>query len=48
MQQEKDPVLVSLGGGVKDVEVRTVDTKAGTMVIVHLLVDTGTPWEPTP
>ena len=38
---EKDPVLVSLGGGVKDVEVRTVDTKAGTMVIVHLLVDTG-------
>lgn len=38
---EKDPVLVSLGGGVKDVEVRTVETKAGTMVIVHLLVDTG-------
>lgn len=38
---EKDPVLVSLGGGVKDVEVRAIETKAGVMVIVHLLVDTG-------
>jgi len=38
---EKDPVLVKLGGGVKDVEVRVLDTKVGPMVIVHLLVDTG-------
>lgn len=38
---EKDPVLVKLGGGVKDVEVRVIDTKVGPMVIVHLLVDTG-------
>lgn len=38
---EKDPVLVKLGGGAKDVEVRVLDTKVGPMVIVHLLVDTG-------
>ena len=38
---EKDPVLVKLGGGVKNVEVRVLDTKIGAMVIVHLLVDTG-------
>lgn len=38
---EKDPVLVKLGGGVKDVEVRVLETKVGNMVIVHLLVDTG-------
>ena len=37
---EKDPVLVKFGGGVKDVEVRVIDTMVGTMVIVHLLVDT--------
>lgn len=36
----KDPVLVSLGGGVKDVEVRILDSIVGPMVIVHLLVDT--------
>lgn len=36
---EKDPVLVKYGGGVKDVEVRFLDTKVGPMVIVHLLVD---------
>ena len=37
---EKDPVLVKMGGGVKDVEVRTIETLEGIMVIVHLLVDT--------
>ncbi len=41
MCNEKDPVLVKLGGGAKDVEVRVLDTKVGPMVIVHLLVDTG-------
>ena len=39
--RSKDPVLVSLGGGVKDVEVRILDSIVGPMVIVHLLVDTG-------
>ena len=37
----KDPMLVKLGGGVKDVEVRVLDSIVGPMVIVHLLVDTG-------
>ena len=38
---EKDPVLVKMGGGVKDVEVRIIETLEGTIVIVHLLIDTG-------
>jgi len=37
---EKDPVLVQFGGGVKDVECRVLDTIVGPMLIVHLLVDT--------
>ncbi|PCN50855.1 hydroxymethylglutaryl-CoA reductase, degradative [Candidatus Geothermarchaeota archaeon ex4572_27] len=36
---ERDPTLVSLGGGVKDVEARVVETAIGPMLIVHLLVD---------
>ena len=36
---EMDPVLVRLGGGAKDLEVRVVDSKVGPMLIVHLLVD---------
>ena len=35
----KDPVLVKLGGGAKEIEVRIVPSARGTMVIVHLLVD---------
>jgi hydroxymethylglutaryl-CoA reductase len=37
---EKDPVLVQNGGGAVDVEVRTLETIRGPMVIVHLLVNT--------
>jgi len=37
---EQDPMLVKLGGGAKDLEVRVLDTPSGPMVIVHLLVDT--------
>ena len=37
---EKDPVLVKFGGGVKDVEARIISTKKGVMVIVHLKVNT--------
>ena len=37
----KDPMLVKLGGGVKDVEVRVLDSLVGPMVVVHLLVDRG-------
>lgn len=36
---EKDPILVKLGGGAKDLEVRVIDTFKGPMIIVHLLVD---------
>ena len=36
---EQDPILVKLGGGARDIEARVLDTEAGPMVIVHLLVD---------
>ncbi len=36
----KDPTLVKLGGGVKDIEVHLIDTAKETMVVVHLIVDT--------
>jgi hydroxymethylglutaryl-CoA reductase len=36
---EKDPVLVGLGGGAKDIDARVVQTIAGPMVIAHLYVD---------
>jgi hydroxymethylglutaryl-CoA reductase len=35
-----DPVLVKLGGGFRDLEVRVLDTRGGVMVITHLIVDT--------
>lgn len=37
---EQDPMLVKLGGGAKDLEVRVLETSSGPMVVVHLLVDT--------
>ena len=36
---EKDRILIRLGGGAKDIEVRVIDTLAGPMVISHLLVN---------
>ena len=36
---DQDPVLTSLGGGAKDLEVKVLDTTTGPMVIVELLVD---------
>jgi len=36
---EQDPVLVSLGGGARDLEARIIDTFLGKMVIAELLVD---------
>ncbi|GAW33127.1 3-hydroxy-3-methylglutaryl-coenzyme A reductase [Roseovarius sp. A-2] len=35
-----DPMLVELGGGLRDVEVRLLDGRHGRMVVVHLIVDT--------
>lgn len=36
---EQDPVLVKLGGGAKDIEIRIINTLSGPMVIVHIIVD---------
>lgn len=35
-----DPVLVGLGGGFRELEVRVIRTASGPMVITHLIVDT--------
>jgi hydroxymethylglutaryl-CoA reductase len=35
-----DPLLVKLGGGFRDLEVRIVDGQTGSMVVVHIIVDT--------
>lgn len=37
---EKDPMLISLGGGMKDLEVHIIPSPVGVMVIMHLIVDT--------
>jgi hydroxymethylglutaryl-CoA reductase len=36
---EQDPMLVSVGGGAKDLEVKVIDAKTGPMVITELHVD---------
>ncbi len=36
---KRDSVLVSFGGGAKDIEVRKIESKIGEMLVVHLLVD---------
>ena len=36
---EQDPILVKLGGGVKDVEARVIESPIGPMLIVHLIVN---------
>ncbi|QCK86299.1 hydroxymethylglutaryl-CoA reductase, degradative [Phreatobacter aquaticus] len=35
-----DPLLVKLGGGFRDLEVRVVPTRGGEIVVTHLIVDT--------
>lgn len=35
-----DPVLLSFGGGFRDVEVRVLDSQGGPMLVTHLIVDT--------
>jgi hydroxymethylglutaryl-CoA reductase len=35
-----DPILVQLGGGFRELEVRVIETRSGPMVITHLIVDT--------
>jgi hydroxymethylglutaryl-CoA reductase len=36
---DQDPMLVSVGGGAKDIEVKVIDTNSGPMVITELHVD---------
>lgn len=36
---EKDPILLEVGGGAKDVQVRVLETIRGPMVVAHLIVD---------
>ena len=36
---QQDPVLVKLGGGARDLEVRVVETRCGPAIVVHLIVD---------
>lgn len=35
-----DPVLLTFGGGFRDVEVRVLDSLSGPMLVTHLIVDT--------
>ncbi len=39
MANDKDPLLVKYGGGVKDIEVYVLDSRVGPMVVTHLIVD---------
>jgi hydroxymethylglutaryl-CoA reductase len=36
----KDPLLVKFGGGVRDIEIRHIESPVGDMIVLHLLVDT--------
>jgi hydroxymethylglutaryl-CoA reductase len=36
---EKDPMLVKFGGGVKDIEAYVIESRVGPMVVAHLIVD---------
>ena len=36
---ERDPMLVKFGGGVKDIEAYVIESRAGPMVVAHLIVD---------
>ncbi|RLI34578.1 hydroxymethylglutaryl-CoA reductase, degradative, partial [Candidatus Bathyarchaeota archaeon] len=36
---EQDPMLVSVGGGAKDIQVKVIESMVGPMVITELLVD---------
>ena len=40
LANEQDPILVKFGGGARDLRVRVIDSRVGTMVITELIVDT--------
>ena len=37
---QQDPILVKLGGGCRDIEVKVIDSVKGPMVVTHIWVDT--------
>jgi len=39
LANEQDKILVGLGGGAKDLEVRILDSPLGKMIVTHLIVD---------
>ncbi len=39
LANSKDPLLIKLGGGARDLEVRIIETGEGTMLILHILVN---------
>ncbi len=39
LANQQDPVLVKLGGGAKEIEVKVLDTSTGPMLVVHLIVN---------
>ena len=39
LANQQDPVLVRVGGGARDIELRVVESEAGPILVVHLLVD---------
>jgi len=39
LANEQDPLLVKLGGGAKDIEVRIIEAEDRTYVVLHLIVD---------
>ncbi len=39
LANQQDPVLIKLGGGVRDIEVRVIQTRRGPAIVVHLIVD---------
>ena len=39
LANKQDPVLVKFGGGARDIQQRAIQTEAGEMLILHLLVD---------
>ncbi len=40
LANKQDPILVKYGGGAEDIEVRIIYAATGTMVIVHLIINT--------
>lgn len=40
LANQQDQMLIELGGGAKDLEVRKIETESGPMLIIHLIIDT--------